>query len=331
MAGVKALRRLQLGKESVPGTPVAATAIWRGLGVLEDQREVQFAEETVGKLFPPARAFQTKLLAGLEMEETPATFEQLPYVLAASVDGVTIGTQDGTGSDYIYTYAFPDASVPLIKTFTIEGGDNQQAEKAEYAFVQAFTLSGESSGVLSVSATWVARQVTPTTFTSGLSLVNVEEILFGTGKLYIDTPGSIGSTLKSNTLRGMSFEYQSGIKEKFTIDGLYFAFHQFTQPSFSLQLTFEHDSTAVAEIAAWRAGTPRAIRLKWEGSSVTTPGSVYSKKTLILDLYGVWESFEKLSEQDGNDIVTGTLHCDNNLTAGTAGSIVVVNEVASLP
>ena len=48
MAGSRALRKLQLGKEVVAaGTPVAATTIWRGQGVIKDNREVIFPEEDV--------------------------------------------------------------------------------------------------------------------------------------------------------------------------------------------------------------------------------------------------------------------------------------------
>ncbi len=48
MAGIKALRKIQLGREANAGTAVAATAIWRGMGTIEDTREVVVAEEDVG-------------------------------------------------------------------------------------------------------------------------------------------------------------------------------------------------------------------------------------------------------------------------------------------
>ena len=41
MAGIKALRKIQMGPESTKGTPVPATSIWRGMGLLEDLREVK--------------------------------------------------------------------------------------------------------------------------------------------------------------------------------------------------------------------------------------------------------------------------------------------------
>ena len=50
MAGVKALRKVQLGLESTKGTAVAATALWRGTGTIEDKREVVFPDEDIGYL-----------------------------------------------------------------------------------------------------------------------------------------------------------------------------------------------------------------------------------------------------------------------------------------
>jgi len=124
MAGVKALRKIQLGDESPAGTAVAASTIWRGLGAIEDQREVVFAEEDVGVLPGVDRTYTPKLLAALAMEETEATFEQLPYILEAGVKSVS-GVKDGDGSGYAYTFAFPTTAANTPLTYTIEMGDNQ--------------------------------------------------------------------------------------------------------------------------------------------------------------------------------------------------------------
>ena len=46
--GIKALRRVQLGREATPGTIVVATAVWRGEGTIEDTRLVEQPSEDVG-------------------------------------------------------------------------------------------------------------------------------------------------------------------------------------------------------------------------------------------------------------------------------------------
>ena len=48
------------------------------------------------------------------------------------VDGIITGTADGAGTGKIYTYTFPTTAKKVIKTYTIEGGDDQEAERMEY-------------------------------------------------------------------------------------------------------------------------------------------------------------------------------------------------------
>lgn len=329
MAGVKALRKIQLGRETTAGTAVAATTIWRGLGTMEDRREVVFPEETVGYLSGLDRAYTPYLAAGLTMESVPATFEQLPHILEAGIATVT-ATTDGSG--YVRTYTLATTTVPTIKTYTIEAGDDQQEEEMEYSFVESFRLEGKAKEAVMVSADWVGRQVTASSFTTGISVPTVEEILFLSGKLYIDaTTGTIGTTQKTQTLLGMTLDVKCGLVPVFSADGsLHFTFLKSVPAEVTLQLTFEHDSTSTAEKSAWRAGTSRLIQLKFEGSALQTAGTTYSKKTLIVNLAGRWEKFDKLGEQDGNDIVTGTFRARYNPTAARFAQIIVVNEVSSL-
>jgi len=332
MPGVRALRKIQLGVESAKGTAVAATALWRGQGVIEDQTEVMFPEEDIGYLSGIDRSYIPRNMAAITFEQTPATFEQLGYILDAGVKTVS-GVQDGAGTDYIYTYTFPTTAANSIKTYTIEGGDDQQAEEMEYAFVKSFTLAAAAGEAWTVTADWLGRQVSTTSFTGSISVPTVEEALFQKSKLYIDAiGGTIGSTQKSNTLLKAELAVTTGWQEYFTADGnLYFTAHKSTKPEVVLTLTFEHDGTSVAEKANWLAETARLIRILVEGSAVATPGTTYSNKTLIVDLAGKWERFEKLDEQDGNDIVAGRFRSAHDSTSASFTEIAIVNELSALP
>ena len=72
------------------------------------------------------------------------------------------------------------------------------------------------------------------------------------------------------------------------------------------------------------------MRIIAEGTALGAAGATYTYKTLKLDLAGKWESFEALGEQDGDDIVVGTLRCRYNATAAKYFEVVLVNEVAAL-
>lgn len=333
MAGIKPLRKIQLGRETTAGTAVNATTIFRAQGVLENQDEYVWPEEHVGFISGVDRVYVPKKFGALSMPSFPATFEQILHILEAGVKAITTGTADGAGSGKIYTYTFPTTAKNTIKTYTIETGDDQEAEEMEYGFVESFVMEGKGGEAWMVGSEWRGRQVVNSTFTSALSLVTVEEMLFSKTKLYVDTTGgTIGTTQKSNTLLGAKLDVTTGWVPKWTADGATtFSFAKLTEPKVTLELTYEHDGTATAEKAAWRAGTPRLIQLLVTGNALTTAGTSYSNKTVAINLAGKYEKFNALEEEDGNDIVTCTFVARYNSTSTKFAEVIVVNEVASVP
>lgn len=333
MAGVKALRRIQGGKETTgsSGTAVASTFLLRYTGTIEDQREIVFPAEDIGLLSGTDRQYSPKYLAAIAMEGE-ATFEQLPYFFEAGVS--TSAPTTDTGSGYIYTYTLPTTAQQLPRTYTLEGGDDNEAEEMEYSFVKDLTLSGNAGEAWMLSANWIGRQVSTSTFTpsSDAATPTVEEALFSKTLLYIDEPGgTIGTTLKSNTLLSAELKLVTGFQEVFAADGqLYFSFVKQVAPEVTLSITFEHDGTASAEKAKWRAGTARLIRLNCLGTALASAGA-HTYKTMRANLAGKWEKFEKIDEQNGNDIIKATFRARYNSTAALFGSFVVVSDLVSLP
>jgi len=337
MPGIRALNRVQIGAmAALNGTTDIPTTYWRGTGVLDDLTEVQFPDEYVGIIGGVNRSYIA--MTGGEIElEADATFEQLPYLFNAGIHTVTTPTSDATGSGLLWTYNLQFADTDPIASsdityLVIEAGDNQQAEIMRSAFVREMTLSGEQGQALMVTATLEGQAVSTTTFTSGLSVPTVETILFSKGKLYIDpSTDTAGTTQKSGTLISMVLPLTTGWQKIPTGDGnLYFSQVKRVGDEGTLQITFEHDSTATAEIAAWRAQTERVIRLIWTGSALGTPGT-HSTKKLTLDLYGKWSEFDTLDEADGNNRITGTFRIGYSSGAAKKAVFSVVNELTSLP
>jgi hypothetical protein len=327
MAGIKALRKIQLGKETTAGTKVDADIIWRGTGVIQDNLEQVFVNEDVGLLTGADRSYIARYEAQLTLNEVEATFEQLPHLFEMGIESVS-PTTDSNGN-YNYTYIMPFASTDLVPstdlaTYTVEGGDNAGEEEFAFGFARSIQLTGSAGQAVMMSAEIVGRQVEPGTFTAGVSLATVEEILFSKGKLYIDNVKAFPATTQiSNQLLGMSLSINTGWLPVYTADGaLYFSFIKQTTPEVTLQITFEHDTTAIAEKVKWRAGTPRIIRLTFDGTS---------NKKLAIDIAGKWESFDVLGEQDGNDIVSGTFRGRYNATVGNMFKAVVTNALSALP
>jgi hypothetical protein len=337
--GIKTLRQIQTGRESsgTQGTAPATFSNWRGTGTLQDSRESVFPNEDIGIFGGVDRQYFPKLESTLSMDEVEATFEQIPHIFDASIFKVD-GVADGIGSGKVRTYTWPilaaDAKVSTdLQTYSFKCGDNNEIEKTGYCFVTDFTLIGNAGEAWKIQANWRGQEVTPDTggWYSG-TIPTVEEMLFSKTKLYIDEPGGTqGTTLISSTLISATIKVTTGWRAVYTASGsASFGFLKLTPTEISVDLTFEHNATATAEKAKWRAGTGRLFRFTTEGAALTT-SSGYVYKSLIQNYAGKWDSFDKIGEQDGNDIVTGHFKVRYDPTASKYASIIVVNEIAAMP
>jgi hypothetical protein len=335
MAGSRDLRKLQLGQEGTAGTAVAASAIWRGMGTIKDERTVEFVEEDVAIIGGTTRNVETSEWGTLTMDSVGATFEQLMYPFAAGVEDVTTGAADGAGSGKIYQYDASTTAQNSIQTFTIEGGDDTQAEEFDYCFVQKITLTGEGQGQLMVASDWIGRAVTNTTFTGALSIPTVEDVIFNSGKLYIDNSGgTVGSTQVSGLLRSATLDWTTGYIPYWTVDGSKeFTSHKLAgrTEEIVLSMQYEHVAAAVTEKAYYRDQSIRLIQLLFEGTALGTPGTTYTYKSLVVNLAGIYTGWEKLGEVDGNDIVEVEFTARYSSTDSLKAQAIIVNEVASVP
>jgi len=341
--GVKALRKLQFGRETTAGSTTAATTVWRGEGVIEDTRKVEFPVEDVGYVSGITRAYQPMLGAQIGLSATPATFEQLPHIFEMGV-ATTSGVRDTTGStDYIYTYTMPTTAGTFLaatssaiptKAYSIQGGDNNSAEVVEFCHATDFELSFKAGEALMMSATIQGRQAIVQAFTAGQTAPTVAEILGSQAKFYIDAVGgTIGTTQITNEVIAASLKVKTGLKAVATADGnLYFSFIKGTKPEVTLDITFEHSTAAAAQKVIWRAGTAQLFQLKFVGPAGTAPaGATYPNKTLKINLAGNYEKFSALEEDDGDDTITATIRGGYNTTAAQFCSFVVANELSVLP
>ena len=100
----------------------------------------------------------------------------------------------------------------------------------------------------------------------------------------------------------------------------------------TLDVAFEHNNSAETEKANFRNQVERAIRLEFDGTTLTSAGT-YTTKTLIIDLWGKWRTFatEGMEEQDGDNIVRGTFRAAWSPTAQNKARYIIVNNNQTLP
>lgn len=333
-SGVKTLRKVQLGRESTPGTAVAASTIWRGPAIMPlDDQTKEMPEENIGFSSLTTRLYTPKKFASMAFPATPATFQGIQHFMEAGVKTVT-PVQDGVGTDYINAYPLPSGDANTTKTYTLEGGDNKIVEEMEYGFLVDFELSGKKNEAWMLTGNWHGRQSTVSSFTGALSVPAVSEMLFNKSKIYIDNVGgTIGTTQIANSWIEAKLKVTTGLKAQFTGEGnLYFSFMDFIGAKASLELSFLHNATVAAERVLWRANTARQIRMLIEGNTVATPGTTYSKETFRIDAAGVYKSFGPPNDEDeGSNVNKVMFECAYDATAALFVNFLLVNELSAVP
>ena len=335
--GAKSLRSVRYGYETTAGTAVAATSYLHAFGTLEDQRETVFPNYDLSMLPGTTLSYVPKHQAALALESAPASFEEICAVFNCGIAQDTAGTQDGTaGSGYVYTFTAGTTAATTIQTLTIETGDNVQAEETAYCFVTDFNLAGVAGEGLMISSNWLGRAVSTCSITTAATIKVVEEILASKGVLSIDAVGgTMGNTAVTSTIKGIDLKYNTGLIPLFSLDGnIYFTEIVQAQPAVTLDVTFLHETQSVAQIAAWKAETPKQLEIEWLGSALTTAGGAsggaYTYSTLNLAMSGMWESFTKIDEEDGLDVVTGTFKALYDATSANFFVATVVHEDSDL-
>jgi hypothetical protein len=295
------------------------------MAAMEDLREVVPVEEAIGQYANELRAYIAQDGAQITLDSTPCTFEQFPHICEAGIQTVT---PSGTESPYTYSYSFPadTTTEPTLKFYTIEYGDAEDNDEAEYCFVESFELSGAAGEAVMMSAVWRGRQMTASAATSSLSLPSVEEVLFNKGTLYIDdSGGTIGTTQISNSFVEFTFSVTTGWVPIETAEGnLYFSFAKLTEPDISLSITAEHTSDwdSAGEKANWDGETVRLVRISFAGTS---------SRLLRIDCAGIWMHFSSTEDRDGNSVLTGDLMVGHSDTDSLYCDIVVQNALSTLP
>ena len=332
--GVESRRKNQIGQEATPGTAVDATAVLRGPAeMIKDDSTHTRPSENVGLRVDTDRMYTPAVKASLALPEREATFEQVGYPFAGSVQNVVSGAANGgTTAGFIYVRTLPYAADPSFKTFTIEAGDNQQAYRMEYAFCEQWGISGVFDESLKVTQTWRGRQKAKHAFTAGLTPPDVEDILFNTGKIYCDAVGGRSERMQlTNTWLGFDITGKPGLKGQPTGDGqLYYSFVKGVKPEITGKFTFEHDTVGVARVDDWVANTTRQFRLRFLGSALSGAGGTYATKLFNLDFCAKIDTIDD-GAQDGDDIITVNWTAVYNSTANLYFVETDCNLLAALP
>ena len=260
----------------------------------------------------------------------------------AGNNGYFLVATGGVAAEVVVTEALTDESagqtvtVEIVRqTLTARGGDNSQVEKAAYGHVKDFTIAGKGGGdsdAYTIAASLEFQQWIVDAFTASIAIQAVGEFMFSESQLFIDAVGGTLGATDFGVFTDIELKYNSGIKKRYGANNSknYDSALLRTGPEIVLKVGMPYDTKAQAEVAAFRAQTARKLRLQLNGATLTSAGTLFSKKTIQIDLPGKWESFDGLDEVEGGDIIRGTFRCKYNATAALNPVFTVVNELSTL-
>lgn len=313
--GSRFFSKVQYGKETTRGTAVAATRILLGkVPVVNSDRQPVVPDEDAGIRARGVRSVIHQYLYMNTLSTEHGYFQQLPWYFGCGLKGgVTAAEQTPSQADYLWDFT-PSLDFGVsnnIDSSTIELGDDTQAFESEYAMFERIRISGQvSQGMeaspVNIEADFFGRQLTPTTFTSALSLPTAAPMNAKHARLYVDTAWSgIGGSELPNLLRSFDIEILTGVHPKFAGSGSkYFNGHGEGLITATAQFTVEGLAAADALMDAQQAKTFQAVRLEIAGDQI---GSGVNHR-LRIDIGGVWETVAPLGGEDrGDNLHTGTL------------------------
>ena len=259
------LTKVQIGPESTAGTLVAATRLvpFTG-GSYTPKRERNAVEEMRGIMADyedvlVRQGAELQLTQELDLENIIPAFE---CAFAAETAG---------GADPYTWEHIPGRTAPAAlasATFEIAETDGASANyRGRFGYARPTTLSIEvgADGTAQLQTTWMGRAEQVLTSPASASALERTILPVALFECFIDDSWAGLGTTKVGQLRSCSIEYVPGLTPAYNqagradldLTGWYRSRFQG-----SLALSIDHDGTTTSELADWKAGTLRFIRLR---------------------------------------------------------------------
>ncbi len=340
MAGRKTLRSIRIGRETTNGTRMTPRYLWRGTGDwVTDEREIIKVEELIGISGGTDRTYIPKLKATVELAETEATYPQLPPLFVglgfATVSGFALTGNLSSGT-WQYAYHVPSTVFPQNFSFTIEAGDNIEAQVAIYCVTDELKLTFAAGEAMKVSASLLSQYGTRTNAEGSFSTVGtlepVQVILASRGSVFL-APESESASIASykvpnGNILGGELTFKANWAPKYWLDGgsIFAGTMVLTGHEITGNLIFEHQRSgtygaagSLGQIEKWRNEQAQIMQLTWQDA-----GNYFN---VLLPIK--WDNLQDYDDQDGNNIVTGEFTSRYNETLGNRGQIRVFSATPS--
>lgn len=321
---------VQIGVETTPGTPVAATkslgSVGFGFGIKVDSN----ASRPTGQKYA-SQQIVGKEWAEAEIEGNPS-YEELQYLFASVLSApTTTPIANGAQANAATLWKFDSNSRgdDAPKTFTIEQGSSARAHRVSNAIISELSLEW-SREELSLGGTVLARAIEDgiTMTNTGVTGFKQVPVLPGQISVYLDDSAEeLGTTKLTRALSGeISISDRFGALWVVDRDQKSFVNTIETEPDVSFTIKQMADAQAMENLLAMRGGATKFFRLEAVGPTLFGP----TNYKFVLDMAGQISDVDDFDDEDGIFAVEWTFGAVHDSTWGKAVHVEVTNTQSAL-
>jgi hypothetical protein len=318
---------LQVGRETTPGTAVAANKLLPSL-MLTTGIDGTFTEVRSSGYKYPADEVIGKEWATSKISGAP-TYDELTYLLASVLMRPTPATVETTGR--AWTFAPSSSSEDTVATYTVEQGSAVRAGKYAYGIVTELSLKGDREKVEvsgSMMGTLYTDGITLTAAPTAVPLVPMFPKEFD---VFIDPDsGDLGTTKMTRVLA-----WEVNIRNRFgplwVVDSSKTSWlAHIEQPiDASVKLTMEADAQGMGLLTQMRNSALRFMRLS--AVSPTLAGDTAEPYSMVWDFaLNVKGTPKEISDKDGVYALDWEFGIVHDGTWGKAHECVLTNVTTAL-
>lgn len=317
---------VQIGVETTPGTAVPANKLLQSTSI------APAIHVDISRFQPVGQKYDAIVVPGKEWAEAAITgkldYSECIYPLNA-VGVAAAGVQNGVTTAYTWTFAPAARGADVVKTFSIEQGDANRAQKFAYGVIDewGFTINrGDATQEGKLFGQAIADAIT---LTAAPTALIQKPVIPNQVDVYIDpTFGALGTTKMTRALE-TKFSITNRFNPVWALNSAIgsFASHVETDPTVTLELLMEADAQGMALLSVLRAGSTQFIRVKCTSPDLAGTAFPFS---FTLDLAGKVSAVSEYSDQDGVYAIRWTFNSVYDAGWTKAWQIVVVNQQTAL-
>lgn len=325
-----ALRKVQIGRETTPGTSVAATAV-----LLNNRFDssvapaIHYPVQQRGLLVEQHPGIQVNQVVD-HTWETEVSFEQILYALNMSMMALITGT--GAGADKTWTFAPSPTGATDINTFTLEkrytDGTTNFDFEYPHTFARQLRISGRQNAVPSMAVDLSSANEVSAAITAALTAPAVWQVpAVNMGKVFVDsTWAGLGTTVLAAQVFGFDWTYITGYERRYYLNNqLGFSRRRRGKRSTRLALQMDYHTQAQAFRDAVLSRAAFAIRVQLLGTAVG--GGVH---TINLDGWYVLDPTGAITTSEEEDTITIPLMARYDPTGAQDVRVTVINSLGTL-